>query len=496
MRKITKMNVGFAAVMLGMGVATTSLAACTKKSDPMEVTVSQSVATPGQPVDLTYAAEKAVSSVVYIKVTQHGKTETVEYSDPFEDFFGDFFGRGNGGTRRRQVQTPPRQASGSGVIISAEGYIVTNNHVVAGADELSVKLNDNREFKARIIGQDKATDLALIKIEGEKFPAIVIGNSDALKLGEWVLAVGNPFNLTSTVTAGIVSAKARSLHANDIESFIQTDAAINQGNSGGALVNARGELVGINAMLYSQTGSYSGYGFAIPTAIMTKVVADLKEFGTVQRALIGVSGMDVRNYLDLPENEGKNLDLGTVEGVWVEEVVSDGAANEAGLKKGDVIIAVDGKKVAKMAEMQELLSKHRPGDKVQITFLRDKKKMTKEVKLRNAQGTTAVVKEIDMDSMGAALRPLSDQLKKELNLQYGLEVTAVKKGKMMDAGITKGLIILQIGDRKMYTKTDFDEAVKEANMSNDRVLWIRAKTMSGINKSFTVELDELNKKEK
>ena len=482
--------------MLGMGVATTSLAACTKKSDPMEVTVSQSVATPGQPVDLTYAAEKAVSSVVYIKVTQHGKTETVEYADPFEDFFGDFFGRGNGGTRRRQVQTPPRQASGSGVIISAEGYIVTNNHVVAGADELSVKLNDNREFKARIIGQDKATDLALIKIEGEKFPAIVIGNSDALKLGEWVLAVGNPFNLTSTVTAGIVSAKARSLHANDIESFIQTDAAINQGNSGGALVNARGELVGINAMLYSQTGSYSGYGFAIPTAIMTKVVADLKEFGTVQRALIGVSGMDVRNYLDLPENEGKNLDLGTVEGVWVEEVVSDGAANEAGLKKGDVIIAVDGKKVAKMAEMQELLSKHRPGDKVQITFLRDKKKMTKEVKLRNAQGTTAVVKEIDMDSMGAALRPLSDQLKKELNLQYGLEVTAVKKGKMMDAGITKGLIILQIGDRKMYTKTDFDEAVKEANMSNDRVLWIRAKTMSGINKSFTVELDELNKKEK
>ena len=482
--------------MLGMGVATTSLAACTKKSDPMEVTVSQSVATPGQPVDLTYAAEKAVSSVVYIKVTQHGKTETVEYADPFEDFFGDFFGRGNGGTRRRQVQTPPRQASGSGVIISAEGYIVTNNHVVAGADELSVKLNDNREFKARIIGQDKATDLALIKIEGEKFPAIVIGNSDALKLGEWVLAVGNPFNLTSTVTAGIVSAKARSLHANDIESFIQTDAAINQGNSGGALVNARGELVGINAMLYSQTGSYSGYGFAIPTAIMTKVVADLKEFGTVQRALIGVSGMDVRNYLDLPENEGKNLDLGTVEGVWVEEVVSDGAANEAGLKKGDVIVAVDGKKVAKMAEMQELLSKHRPGDKVQITFLRDKKKMTKEVKLRNAQGTTAVVKEIDMDSMGAALRPLSDQLKKELNLQYGLEVTAVKKGKMMDAGITKGLIILQIGDRKMYTKTDFDEAVKEANMSNDRVLWIRAKTMSGINKSFTVELDELNKKEK
>ena len=214
-------------------------------------------AVPQNPIDLTYAAENAVNSVVYIKVTINGKTQTIQYRDPFEDFFGDFFGRGGGGGSQRQIQTPKRTGAGSGVILTADGYIVTNNHVVQDADELTVKLNDNREFKARIIGLDKTTDLALIKIEAKDLPAITVANSDDLKLGEWVLAIGNPFSLTSTVTAGIVSAKARSLGATpgSIESFIQTDAAINPGNSGGALVNARGELVGINAMLYSQTGS-------------------------------------------------------------------------------------------------------------------------------------------------------------------------------------------------------------------------------------------------
>ena len=252
---------------------------------------------PGQPVDLTYAADKALPAVVHIKYLQNSKVQTVEMqSDPFEDFFGPFgfFGNpGRGGTQKRQVQTPKKEGSGSGVIISADGFIVTNNHVVEGADELTVTLNDNREFSARIIGTDKKTDLALIKIDGKNLPTLPIGDSDKLKVGEWVLAVGNPFRLNSTVTAGIVSAKARSLGANDIESFIQTDAAINAGNSGGALVNTQGELVGINAMLYSQTGSYSGYGFAIPTTIMNKVVADLKQYGTVQRAVIGVAGMDV-----------------------------------------------------------------------------------------------------------------------------------------------------------------------------------------------------------
>ena len=330
----------------------------------------------GQPVDLTYAAEKAVNSVVYIKVTVNSRTESVEYYDPFEDFFGDFFGRGNGGSRRREMQTPKRQASGSGVIISTDGYIVTNNHVVDGADELTVKLNDNREFKARIIGQDKTTDLALIKVEENDLPAIKIGSSDNLKLGEWVLAVGNPFNLTSTVTAGIVSAKARSMGANGVESFIQTDAAINPGNSGGALVNTSGELVGINAMIYSQTGSYAGYGFAIPTTIMNKVVNDLKKFGTVQRAIIGVLGMDVSNYIDVEKEKGNDVDFGTVNGVYISEVTEGSAAADAGLTKGDVITAVDGKQISKMSELQEIVSMHRPGDKISITYMRNKKSQT------------------------------------------------------------------------------------------------------------------------
>lgn len=247
------------------------------------------VNTPGQPVDLTYAAEKALPAVVHIKYVQNSKVKTVDVQeDPWGDFFDPFgfFGNpGNGGSRKQQVQTPKREATGSGVIISSDGYIVTNNHVVDGADELTVTLNDNREFSARIIGTDKQTDLALIKVNAKNLPTLPIGNSDDLKVGEWVLAVGNPYNLNSTVTAGIVSAKARGLGAtpNGIESFIQTDAVINPGNSGGALVNTRGELVGINAMLYSQTGSYAGYGFAIPTTIMTKVVDDIKKYGSVQR---------------------------------------------------------------------------------------------------------------------------------------------------------------------------------------------------------------------
>lgn len=450
-------------------------------------------AVPANPVDLTSAAENAVNSVVYIKVTTNSRTQTIEYSDPFEDFFGDFFGRGNGGSRqRRQMETPKRSGAGSGVILTSDGYIVTNNHVVQDADELTVKLNDNREFKARIIGTDKTTDLALIKIEATNLKPITVANSDNLKLGEWVLAIGNPFSLTSTVTAGIVSAKARSLGATpgSIESFIQTDAAINPGNSGGALVNAKGELVGINAMIYSQTGSYAGYGFAIPTSIMNKVVDDLKKYGSVQRALLGIMGQDVSAYIDAQKEKGKEVDLGTVNGIYVGEVSSDGAAAGAGLKEGDVITAIDGKKITKFGELQELISSHRPGDKVSVTYLRDKKQHTATITLLNVQGTTSAVQTLDTDAMGAALRPLTDQEKKELNLQSGLVVSAIREGKLKEAGLTKGLIITKVNDHEMRTIDDFDEAVKEANMSTDRVLWIRAKTQSGINKSFAVELSD------
>ncbi len=449
-------------------------------------------------IDLTVAAESAVSSVVYIKVTTNSKTRTVNYVDPFEDFF-DFFGRGNGGgTRQQQVQTPKRQGAGSGVILTSDGYIVTNNHVVEDADELLVKLDDNHEYKARIIGTDKVTDLALIKVEATGLKPITVGNSDDLKLGEWVLAIGNPFNLTSTVTAGIVSAKARGLGATGgIESYIQTDAAINAGNSGGALVNARGELVGINAMLYSQTGSYAGYGFAIPTSIMNRVVDDLKKYGTVQRAILGVSGLDVTNYIDAQkEKTGKDVNLGTLTGVYIKEVTSDGAVADV-LKEGDVITAIGSNKVTKMSELQEQLTKYKPGDKVELTYVRDKAVKHATVTLRNVQGTTSAVETLDSESLGAALRPLTDQEKQELSLRYGLVVSAVRSGKMQDAGVTKGTIIMMVNDKEMYTVNDFEEAVRAANLSTDRVLWIRAKSQSGINRSYTIELsDPKNTKKK
>lgn len=458
----------------------------------VQMPAQAATAVPQNPVDLTYAAENAVNSVVYIKVTTNSKTQTIQYRDPFEDFFGDFFGRGNGGSQRRQIETPKRSGSGSGVILTADGYIVTNNHVVKDADEITVKMNDNREFKARIIGTDPTTDLALIKIETEGLPAIKVANSDGLKLGEWVLAIGNPFSLTSTVTAGIVSAKARSLGATpgSIESFIQTDAAINPGNSGGALVNARGELVGINAMLYSQTGSFAGYGFAIPTSIMNKVVDDLRKYGTVQRALLGISGMDVSAYVDMEKEKGKEVDLGTVNGIYVAEVSADGAAAAAGLEAGDVIVSIDGKEIDKFGELQEMLVNHRPGDKIQVTYLRNKKKHTATLTLRNIQGTTSAVQTLDTEAMGAAFRPLSDDEKRQLNLTHGLVITAIRDGKLKEAGMTKGLIIMKVNDYTMRTTADFDEAVKAANLSTDRVLWIRAKTQSGINKSFAVELSE------
>ena len=462
------------------------------------LTAQATPATPAGLVDLTTAAERSVNSVVYIKVTKNAVRQTVTVRDPFEDFFGDFFGYGNRGRgqgRQQEIETQPkRQGAGSGVIISADGYIVTNNHVVAGADEILVKLNDNTEYKGRIIGLDETTDLALVKVEAKNLPAITIGNSDALKIGEWVLAVGNPFNLTSTVTAGIVSAKARSLGANGVESFIQTDAAINAGNSGGALVNERGELVGINAMLYSQTGSYAGYGFAIPTTIMNKVVSDLKEFGVVQRALLGVRGMDVTNYIDVEKEKGNDVDLGTNKGIYIQEVEQKTTAEELGLQKGDVVTAIDDKQVTKMAELQEALSQHRPGDKVKVTYVRNKKTHTQTATLRNAQGGTEVLEEVDIDLFGAQLKPLSDEAKRELALRYGLEVTAIKKGKLMDAGITKGMILLQVNDKEMRSVEDFEEAVKLANSSSDRTLWIRAITQSGRRVATAIDLSDEKKK--
>lgn len=455
-------------------------------------------ATDAQLVDLTQAAESSVHAVVHIRATQLGKTQTVQQrpNDIFDFFFGE---RG----QQRQMQSQPRVGFGSGVIISKDGYIVTNNHVVEGADEIAVKLNDERELKGRIIGADPATDLALIKIEGNDFPTIPVGNSDALKVGEWVLAVGNPFNLNSTVTAGIVSAKARSIgggaangQAANIQSFIQTDAAINSGNSGGALVNAKGELVGINAMLYSPTGAYSGYGFAIPASIMTKVIADLKQYGTVQRALLGVVCTDLNMGLAVDEEnqtikeiKEKAKELGIKEGIWVREV-AEGGSSAGILKENDVIISLDGRKIHRFADLQEELAKHRPGDKVKVTVLRDKKEKTVEVTLKNEQGTTKVVKDAGMEILGAAFKPISPELKKQLNLGYGLEVTGVADGKMADAGIRKGFIILKANGQPVRSTEDLEKVMKEAQKSPEQGLFITGMFPSGKRAMYAVDLTQ------
>lgn len=448
----------------------------------------------GQPVDLTYAADKALPAVVHIRYVQNSKVKTVEVeSDPFGDFFDPFGFFGNpgnkGGKRQQQVQTPKKEATGSGVIISQDGYIVTNNHVVEGADELTVTLNDNREFSATIVGTDKTTDLALIKVNAKNLPTLPIGDSDKLKVGEWVLAVGNPFNLNSTVTAGIVSAKARSLGANGVESFIQTDAAINAGNSGGALVNTSGELVGINAMLYSQTGSYSGYGFAIPTTIMNKVVADIKKYGQVQRAYLGITGSDARKWIDSQKAQDKEVDLGVNDGVYVNSVDSEGAGSAAGLAEGDVITAIDGKKVTTMAMLQEVMATKKPGDKVSITYVHNKKSKTSNVTLKNAQGNTGVVKQADLDVLGANFREVSDATKQQLNINSGLEVIKVNKGALATAGIPKGFIIQKANDSTLKTIDDLQKIVKDASTSKDPVLYIQGVYPTGKKGYFAVPLN-------
>lgn len=495
MKTVTKFAIGtMAMVAVSAGVAGVTAYTVAQKAENNEASFYKTFDTPAlrtaaldsstmQPVDLTGAAESSLNSVVHIMAVQRSKVQTVQTPDIFDFFFG---GRG----QQRQVQTPEQRGFGSGVIISKDGYIVTNNHVIDGADEISVKLHDGREMKGRVIGTDPTTDLALVKIEGDDFPAIVVGNSDALKVGEWVLAVGNPFNLGSTVTAGVVSAKSRGLRANQVESFIQTDAAINQGNSGGALVNVRGELVGINSMLYSPTGAYSGYGFAIPTSIMTKVVSDLKQYGTVQRALLGIAGRDMMGdevYPDEIRKEQKNL--GVTEGVQVVEV-TEGGSSEGILQKNDVILKVNGTKVKTMTDLQGLLAQLRPGDKVKVTVWRDKKEKEFTITLKNAQGNTKIVKKADMEILGAAFRAVPDELKRQLNLGYGVQVTGVSDGRMADSGIRKGFIILKANGKQLRTVEDLEDVMKAASQSPDQVLFMTGVYPSGKRANYAVDLSQ------
>lgn len=403
----------------------------------------------GHAPDLTFAAEKSVHAVVHVKVKSK---MDVQYTNPlFEWFYGD---------RYQQQQPQIREGAGSGVIISSDGYIVTNNHVIDGADDIQVILNDNRQYKAKLIGTDPTTDVALLKIDEKDLPFLTYGNSDALKLGEWVLAVGNPFNLTSTVTAGIVSAKSRNIGINQtsmsIESFIQTDAAVNPGNSGGALVNMNGDLVGINTAIASRTGSYSGYSFAIPVTIVKKVVSDLKEYGQVQRALLGVSIQDVTADL------AKDKDLDKIEGVYVAGVSDDSGAKAAGIEKGDVIISINGVLVNSTSQLQEQVSKHSPGDVVKILIKRDNKPKQFEVTLRNMQGNTGIIKPSDDMILGAKFGPLSENEKYQLQLSHGIKITDLGKGKLKDAGLKEGFIVTAVNKEQVDSVNDFKRIINQA----------------------------------
>ncbi len=412
--------------------------------------------------DLTYAAENAVKAVVNIEAIQKVAVPQRGY-DPFLEFFGIPQQRGHDGGPQFREQ----RAGGSGVIISADGYIVTNNHVVDGATTLRVKLNDGRKLDAKLIGRDSATDLALLKIEADNLPTLVFGSSDDLRLGEWVLAIGSPFDLQSTITAGIVSAKARNLGAipNDfsIESFIQTDAAVNPGNSGGALVNTRGELVGINTLIKSQTGSYIGYSFAIPEAIVRKVVVDLKESGVVQRALLGISYRPVdQEFID---TEGKELGITELGGIYVASVQENGAASEAGIRKGDIILSIDGVKLDDTATVQEQMARRRPNDKVNLSVKRAGKVKLFEVTLRNKAGKTELLTREDVDvveALGGKLADAGAKLCKELDIKGGVQVVAVKEGGFLArARVKQGFVITHVNDTPVYSLADLQRMTKK-----------------------------------
>ena len=406
--------------------------------------------------DLTYAAENAVKAVVNIEAVQQVEMPRRQGYDPFLEFFGIPQGYDEGPQFREQ------RAGGSGVIISEDGYVVTNNHVVDGASKLKVKLNDGRTFEAKLIGKDSATDLALLKIEASDLPTVPFGSSDALRLGEWVLAIGSPFDLQSTITAGIVSAKARNLGAipNDfrIESFIQTDAAVNPGNSGGALVNTRGELVGINTLIKSQTGSYIGYSFAIPESIVKKVVVDLKEYGVVQRALLGISYRYIDQ--DFIDQMGKETGIKELGGVYVATVSEDGAASAAGIRKGDVIVAIDGVKIDNASAVQEQIAKHRPNDKVKITVKRDGAVKLFDVTLRNKAGKTELITREAVDvtaALGGKFRDAGTKLCQELEIKGGVQVVGIKSnGILARARVKEGFVITHINDRPVYSLSDME----------------------------------------
>ncbi len=448
---------GVAAHIVGVHGRSTSVEYITKEVERAPQLGSQfTTYTPSGYPDLTYAAENAVRAVVGIDVTQKvAMSQRGGSYDPFLEFFG---------IPQQRSQQEPRyreqRGGGSGVIISEDGYIVTNNHVVNGASKLRVKLYDGGTYDAEIVGVDPTTDIALIKVEAKDLPTLALGSSEDLRLGEWVLAIGSPFDLQSTITAGIVSAKARQLDVIPsefrIESFIQTDAAVNPGNSGGALVNSRGELVGINTLIKSQTGSYVGYSFAVPESIVRKVVTDLREFGVVQRAMLGVSFAPVTD--DFVEERGEELGIKVAGGAYVASVQDDGAASDAGIRKGDIITEVDGVKVDSKNSLTKLVAMHRPGDKIKISVKRGSSMKHFDVTLRNRSGKAELISREDTDvieTLGGKLSDASQKLCRELEIDGGVQVVSIDDGGMLArARVRRGFVITHINDRKVLSIAD------------------------------------------
>jgi serine protease Do len=414
--------------------------------------------------DFTAAAEKSTQAVVHIKTTTSRRVRQ-QMVDPFE-FFG--FGDGWGGGRQQQQ---PAEAAGSGVIISSDGYIVTNNHVVQDADEVKVIMNDKREFKAKVISTDPNTDLAVIQVKASGLPFLTFGNSDEARVGEWVLAVGNPFNLESTVTAGIVSAKGRNINIigenaeakSPIESFIQTDAAVNPGNSGGALVNLKGELIGINTAIASRTGQFAGYSFAVPTSIVRKVTGDLIKYGAVQRGYLGIRSQEVNGQV------AEQLDLKVNAGVYVSAFEEGSAAKAAGLKIGDVIVKVDGVATPTFAKLTEMVGRKKPGESVVVTINRDGTPRDLNVTLKNRNGNTALIKPGEtvtstVSELGAKIATLSESERARFKLQNGVKVTEVDPdGRLGAQGIEPGFILLKINNQKVNSAEDVQNALENAS---------------------------------
>lgn len=447
---------------------------------------------PAFETDFTVAAENTVNEVVCIKSFATPRQNQYNY-DPF-GMFDFFFGPQQPQPRRQpqqRSQEPVQTGLGSGVILSEDGYIVTNNHVIDGAEKLEVLLNDNSTYEATVIGTDEATDLALIKIDATGLSAITFGDSEAVKIGEWVLAVGNPFGFNSTVTAGIVSAKGRSLSQNSrngkigIESFIQTDAALNPGNSGGALVNLKGELIGINSAIYSNTGSYSGFSFAIPTTIVKKVMVDLMQYGTVQRAVLGCSVTE----LDAKLAKEKNI-TAVKSGLLVREVNDRSTAMELGLKENDVITAINNVNVQTFSQLVEQLNKYRPGDTISVTYYRDNKKETKSGILRNTQGSTQITKKGEFSDMGCAFMKVGDETKKKLGISNGVSVAGIKNGPFKDAGVKDGFIITEINGMAVSSVDDVEKIYNQINKSDDedKVMFLVGLYPSGRKYYYAVNL--------